>query len=134
LAFVVLAGGACIVILFRSDLIRLFAGTHAPDAFGVLLFALAAQVVSGSTFWNSAFLIAATRADLASRSYLVMAALLAVLLPTLTSWFGATGAAAALFAGVVVVNVRLTLAALALIRTAHGSGRTRANGEVPTPG
>jgi O-antigen/teichoic acid export membrane protein len=116
LAFGILATGAAAVVLLRHDLIRLFAGRSAPTAVDVLLLAVAAQVISGTLFWNSALLVAARRANLASRSYVASALLLLVLLPVMINAFGAVGAAGALLASAIAGNVLLTTAALALFR------------------
>jgi O-antigen/teichoic acid export membrane protein len=122
LAVSVLASGAAVVIVFRDDLIRFFAGGEIPSgAVDVLLIGIAAQVISGTVFWNSALLIAARRARLASQSYAATALLLAVLLPTLIEAYGAEGAAVALLISTLAGNLMLTVAALGLLRVVPDS-------------
>lgn len=116
LAMGILAIGVSIVLLLRSELIRIFAGQHAPAAWAVLLLALSAQVVNGALFWNSALLIAARRANVASRSYVATGLLLVVLLPVLIRTLGATGAAIALLTSTVCGNIMLTVGALRMYR------------------
>jgi O-antigen/teichoic acid export membrane protein len=116
LAFALLVSGAAIVIVFREDLIRLFAGEIPSGAVNVLLIGIAAQVISGTVFWNSALLLAARRARLASRSYAAAALLLAVLLPILIQAYGAEGAALALLISTLAGNLMLTIAAIGLLR------------------
>jgi O-antigen/teichoic acid export membrane protein len=117
LAFAILISGAALVVVLRDDLIKLLAGQTSSTAIDVLLLALIAQVLSGTLFWNSALLVAARRAGLASRSYVASALLLVILLPILTRAFGASGAAVALLASTITGNALLTLAAIRLLQT-----------------
>lgn len=123
LAFGLLATVGGLVFLFRSELIRIFAGGSTPAAFNVLVLAISAQVVGGTLFWNTDLLFAARRADRASRGYLSMALLLAVLLPVLIWQYGAIGAAGALLIATVAVNLMLTVTAVSLFRSTRADVR-----------
>jgi O-antigen/teichoic acid export membrane protein len=107
---------ALIATVLREPLLRLFGGGAATVAADILVIAVAAKVVNGVVFWNTPLLYSARRAAVASRAYVVSAAVLAPMLYLFIDAWGGLGAAVALLVFTVQLNVLLTVSAVRTTR------------------
>ena len=106
-----------VLLPLREPILELLgAGESVADAAGVLIVAATAQALYGAVFWNRTLLFAARRAGIVSAVVCSAAAVQIALVLALVPSEGAIGAAWAMLASQLVVNVCLSIAALRTLR------------------
>jgi O-antigen/teichoic acid export membrane protein len=117
LAALIMGSGAVAAFLLRNPLLTLIGGKQAAAlAPTVLVLGLIGSVINGALFWNTPLIYSARRAAWAMKAYLAASLFLFPLLVVFIDRWGANGAAGAILAFTLLLNLMLTRIAVRLIR------------------
>lgn len=111
-----------LIVFFREPILVAVGGNEARSAATILTLVALAQAVNGALFWNGPVLMAMHRASVVARIQLLGVSIHLPLLLSLSYLWGANGAAVALVAAYLVINVGMTIAALRFLATSPHQG------------
>ncbi len=135
IAGAVFALALSILLVFKSEISHLIAGSPVPAALGsVVVVASVAQAINGIFFWNAQLLFSMSRSRVVGFVSIVGAVLQIAVLLILVPSLGARGAAVAFLIAYIFVNLSLTLIAIRALRNTSSVDEPRAADEAGSEG